>query len=139
MRYTSGQQWLSVVGVALPAAFPGAPQGAQLQLQATDDLDAAIVGVFDATTVLTGLDYQIVTSEDGVNWDAIQTTRSDTGATQATHTLVAQAGGTVHARLQTNSHRTAAFVAIQVRASAGSGAAKAGDSAASTAKYSALR
>lgn len=130
---TSLGQWLSISGTSLTSAYQ---TGTSYSLRGTEELDVPISATFSASTALTGLDFQLVVSDDAVTWDPIQSTRMDTGVTQASHTLTAAAGQTVHTRLQTTSHRDAKYVAVQVKTSTGSGAAKAGDAATSSVNYS---
>lgn len=103
-------------------------RGTSIRLQGTEEIDVPIQAAFDGASTATGIDFQLLVSDDNVNFDPIQSTRMDTGATAAFHTLAVALGTTVRTRLQTLDYRDSVYLAVAARLSNAT-TPKAGDAA----------
>lgn len=117
-------------------------RGQSISLQGTEEIDVPIQAMFDAATTASGIDFAILISDDGINFDAVMSTQMDLSvspasqvATTAIHTLSVNPGNAVRTRLQTLDHRDAQFFAIAARLSNAT-TPKAGDAATAQLNYS---
>jgi hypothetical protein len=110
-------------------------RGQSIALQGVEEIDVPVQAAFDGASTATGIDFEVLVSDDNINFDPIQTTQMDTGATGVVHTLAVSLGNTVRARLQTLDFRDAQYLAIAARLSNAT-TPKAGDAATAQLNYS---
>lgn len=97
------------------------------QAASSEALAIIVAAQFANGTSVTNEYVKLQGTRDGTNWFDLQTTRQDSGVTQAEHAIAAVAGTTQYVAIETTSHWMASLKGLRVIGKV-SGTAGAGDS-----------